>query len=69
MLSFSAFCRGFTVSRGLAGMFDNMGPGLEKAFSKAGPFLQMLADELPNIGNAMKSFFDSIADGAPFSCV
>jgi hypothetical protein len=40
-----------------------LGQGVQDLIDKAGPAVKVLAEELPAIGRAVKSFFDSIASG------
>lgn len=40
-----------------------LGQGVQDLIDKAGPSVKVLAEELPAIGRAVKSFFDSIASG------
>lgn len=53
------------LARGLVGLAKEALPGIRRAAAAAVPMLEMLANELPDIGAAMSSFFDSIAEGAP----
>lgn len=51
------------LTAGIAKLFTGMGPGLGKALDAAGPVLNALADELPGLGEALSSFFDSLSAG------
>jgi hypothetical protein len=55
------------LAKGLAGLGQNLVPGLNKAFEAAKPLLRILANELPNIGAAISEFFTTVSsegDGA-----
>lgn len=52
------------LAAGFAGLVERMLPGLRNLMSSARPLFDMLRDELPNIGRAVSSFFDSMASGA-----
>lgn len=49
----------------LAKMAENSMPGIEKALEAGKPLWDTLAEHLPDIGDAIDSFFSSIADGGP----
>lgn len=51
------------LARGIAGLFDRMMPGLDKALGESGPILKEIAAELPGLGASMSKFFALIADG------
>lgn len=53
----------YPLAAGLANMFRNLTPGLDKAFAAAGPILQQFANELPGLGSALSKFFALLADG------
>jgi hypothetical protein len=53
------------VADGLGGFLVNMLPGLDNALQAAGPLLNALGDELPNLGTSISFFFDQIAQGGP----
>ena len=53
------------LASGLAKAFSNTMPGLEHSVEAALPLLQAVADNLPMMGKAMSTFFDSIAKGGP----
>lgn len=57
------------LARGLVGLAKEALPGIRKAAAAAVPMLEMLARELPDLGRAMGSFFDSIAEGGPGAIV
>lgn len=48
---------------GLTDMASNAMPGFNKAVEASGPLLDKLASLLPEIGDAVSSFFDSVSDG------
>lgn len=54
------------LANGLEGLAVNALPGLNKALIASKPVLRVLADELPEIGTALGSFFESMSnnDGA-----
>jgi len=52
------------LSRGIGGLLDKMGPGLNEALGEAGPVLGALAQELPGLGSAIGDFFHSLAEGS-----
>lgn len=49
-----------SVVNGVTGFVDAIGPGLEAALSNSGPFLAILAQQLPVIGDALGYFFEEI---------
>lgn len=49
---------------GLIGMAEKALPGIEKAAKAAEPVLKELGDDLPELGRAISSMFDSFADGS-----
>lgn len=51
------------LSEGLTDMVQNAMPGFNKAVQASRPILEKLAQLLPDIGDALDDFFDSIADG------
>lgn len=51
------------LANGLEGLATHAVPGLNKALTAAKPVLRILADELPQIGDAIADFFGSVADG------
>lgn len=50
------------LGSGLAGFLDALGPGLEAAFSNSGPFIQIVAEYLPVIGDAIGYMFQKFAE-------
>ncbi len=48
------------LGNGLIGMLQNLLPGLEKGLDGLAPVVQVLADRLPDIGQALGDFFDKI---------
>lgn len=52
------------LAYGFGGFLDKLGPGLEAAFGNAGPFLQIIADYLPVIGEALAYMFTEISASA-----
>jgi hypothetical protein len=54
-----------TFAKGLAGLVDEMLPGLEKAVNASGPAIDRIASELPGFGDAISDMLGSIADAAP----
>lgn len=50
------------LAYGFGGFLDKLGPGLEAAFGNAGPFLQIVADYLPVIGEALAYMFTEISN-------
>jgi hypothetical protein len=53
------------LADGLVGMAREALPGIRRAAAAAVPLIESIADELPDMGRAMGSFFDSIAEGGP----
>lgn len=51
------------LAAGLGALVENALPGFNRAIEASGPVLDELADNLPRIGDALDSFFDSMADG------
>lgn len=49
----------------LADMAEKAMPGIEKALKASKPLFDKLAEHLPKIGDAVSSFFDSMADAGP----
>lgn len=52
-------------AEGLAGLVDEMLPGLEKAVDASGPAISRIASELPGLGDSIGDMLGSIADAAP----
>lgn len=50
------------LAAGVSGFLDAVGPGLEAAFGNSGPFIQILAEYLPVIGDAIGYFFQQISE-------
>lgn len=50
------------LGSGLAGFLDALGPGLEAAFSNSGPFIQIVAEYLPVIGDAIGYMFQKFSE-------
>jgi hypothetical protein len=57
------------LGRGLIAMLQNALPGILRATEAAGPLIQVLADNLPGLGDEMGKFFDHIKNGAPDAAV
>lgn len=53
------------LARGIVGLVDEVGPGLEHAFAAAGPMIREIAQDLPQIGAAIGFFLDRIAAAGP----
>ncbi len=53
------------LAKGLGGMIKAMIPGFEELVYVAGPFLKMFAEQLPIIGAALGTFFETIAGSSP----
>jgi hypothetical protein len=53
----------YPLAAGIANLFRNLTPGLDKAFAAAGPILQELANQLPSLGSSLSKFFALLADG------
>jgi hypothetical protein len=51
------------LAAGLGELVENAMPGFNRAIEASGPVLEELASALPRIGDALDSFFDSMADG------
>lgn len=51
-----------TVVDGITGFIDAIGPGLEAAIGNSGPFLQVLAEYLPVIGEELGSLFQMLSE-------
>ena len=51
------------IANGLAGFSTNFGLGLAKTLDKAGPILELLGRELPDIGDALGYMFSRMAEG------
>jgi uncharacterized protein YukE len=52
------------LAEGIAGMFDKMAPGLADAMKAAGPLLDQIGQNLPELGDAFDRFFAMMADGS-----
>jgi hypothetical protein len=50
------------LADGLIGLADNALPGLEDAFEGAGPLLDLIAKELPEVGTAISDMLSELAD-------
>lgn len=53
------------IGQGIIGFLQNAMPGLLRMIEKSAPILNVLANELPDLGDAMGRFFDHIGNGAP----
>lgn len=53
------------VADGLAGMVDNALPGFNALIAESGPMLSEIGADLPRMGDALSSFFTSVAAGGP----
>lgn len=52
------------LALGVAGFLDALGPGLEDALAGSGPLVQVLADYLPVVGDALGYMFQTFAENA-----
>lgn len=52
------------LSSGFAKLFTNAQPGFLQALHAAGPILQVIADELPKLGDTLSRAFSMMADGS-----
>lgn len=53
------------LAHGVIGFLQNVLPSILRGMDAAKPLIKTLSDELPGIGDAMGSFFDSISESAP----
>jgi hypothetical protein len=53
------------LAAGFAGMIHNIGPGFDKAMASAGPFIEILSEEMPYLGEAISSFLGHLANAGP----
>lgn len=49
------------LAYGIAGFVDAIGPGLEAAFANSGPFIQIVAEYLPVVGDALGYLFEQLS--------
>ncbi|WP_435585822.1 hypothetical protein [Micromonospora aurantiaca (nom. illeg.)] len=52
------------LADGAGEMVERLGPGLEDALRAAGPMLQVLARELPELGDDLSDFFSTVSEGS-----
>jgi hypothetical protein len=50
------------LTHGLEGFVHNLGPGLDRAFAASEPAIRALANELPELGDAVSDFLSSLSD-------
>lgn len=53
------------LAKGLIGMVREAGPGLRQMFAASAPFIESVAGDLPQLGEAIGDFSDSIASAGP----
>ena len=53
------------LASGIIGMLQNLLPAILRGIEASGPIIQVLADNLPGIGDALGRFFDDISERGP----
>lgn len=53
------------LGQGVIGFLQNVLPSIGRMIDKSGPVLEVLADKLPGLGDALARLFDHISSGAP----
>jgi hypothetical protein len=53
------------LETGVEGFLGNLSPGIDALVDVGGPFIEELAAELPNLGNAITDFFRSLQSAGP----